>query len=288
VGGLGENWWDPRNHGEYTLYLFPSAMDSMLHTLLLAHHMTGEQRYLEPIRSMAAARLRFLEAKPAAEPVPGTEAWCAARLGSLSRVAAKYRLLTGGFEFDALLEREKPPYLAFRLGGEKKTLAGALRRSAEALRVNFPGFTSEVRYTDRVFRFPALFEENGMFPEGRPGIGSPDTSILYSTATGDPGEAQYFPLNAVRWLTPPRDIAALVTDSGKDRFSAELFHFGPEKREMAAELYLLEPGTYGLRLSSGDDILLSEPELRFQAATNRISFSLPPRRLAELTISKQP
>ena len=83
-----------------------------------------------------------------------------------------------------------------------------------------------------------------MFPEGRPEIPSPEPSLLYSTATGDPGEAQYFPLNAVRWMTPPRDIAALVTDSGKDRFSAELFHFGGEKREMAAELYLLEPGKY--------------------------------------------
>lgn len=188
------------------------------------------------------------------------------------------------------MDREKPSYVAFRLEDEKEreNLVAALRKNSEALRINFPGYTSEVRYTDRVLRFGALFGENGMFPESRPGISSPDPSLLYSTATGDPGEAQYFPLNAVRWITPPRDIAALVTDSGKDRFSAELFHFGRGKRDMGAELYLLEPGTYSLRLSARDEVLQSEPEVRFQAATNRISFSLPPRRACLLAISKQP
>ena len=46
IGGVGPNWWDPRNHGEYTLYLYPSAMDLMTHTLLLTHHMTGQAKYL--------------------------------------------------------------------------------------------------------------------------------------------------------------------------------------------------------------------------------------------------
>ncbi len=48
----------------------------------------------------------------------------------------------------------------------------------------------------------------------------------------------------MRWLTPPRDIAALVTDSGADKLVAELFHFGPDDRRMGAEFYLLKPGAY--------------------------------------------
>jgi hypothetical protein len=35
VGGAGKDWWDPRNHGEYTLYLWPSAMSMITDTLLL-------------------------------------------------------------------------------------------------------------------------------------------------------------------------------------------------------------------------------------------------------------
>src|SRR5690606_6678849 len=99
-----------------------------------------------------------------------------------------------------------------------ESLTKALDRTAQALRINFPGYTSEVRYTDRVLRFPAIFGENGMYPEAREVSAEPDTNLLYSTATGDPGGALYFPMNAVRWLTPPRDIAALVTESSRKRF----------------------------------------------------------------------
>ena len=58
VGGLGPDWWDPRNHGEYTLYLYPSAMGLMTDTLLLTHYMTGEAKYLTPIRASIDLPLR--------------------------------------------------------------------------------------------------------------------------------------------------------------------------------------------------------------------------------------
>ncbi|GAJ04232.1 unnamed protein product, partial [marine sediment metagenome] len=180
LGGLAPDWWDPRNHGEYTLYLYPSAMSQMTHTLLLTHYITGKAKYLEPIRSMANARLKYLSAPPKKQPAPGTEAWCASKLGGLSSVIAKYRFLTGNTEFDELIAKESLPYVRFRLdadthaspqvhrtpyGGVPRTdrrgalnsLVSALRNNAEALRVNFEGYTSEVRYTDRVLRFPALF-----------------------------------------------------------------------------------------------------------------------------------
>jgi len=64
IGGVGPNWWDPRNHGEYTLYLYPSTMSLMMHILLLTHHMTGQSKYLKPIRSMADIRLKYLNAPP--------------------------------------------------------------------------------------------------------------------------------------------------------------------------------------------------------------------------------
>jgi len=180
VGGLGDDWWDPRNHGEYTLYLYPSAMSLMTHTLLLTHHITGKAGYLDPIRSMAKIRLKYLKAPTKMQdirlssveaPAPGTEAWCASKLGGLSSVIAKYKFLTGSTEFDELIARERMPYMRFRLHGDLGSLVSALRNNAEALRVNFEGYTSEVRYTDRVLRFPvwqavvARFGRNGMLSE---------------------------------------------------------------------------------------------------------------------------
>ncbi|GAG49352.1 unnamed protein product, partial [marine sediment metagenome] len=84
VGGLGKDWWDPRNHGETTLYEWPSAIRMMCDTLLLTYHMTGDAKYLEPLRSMAEIRLKWLDGPRPDSPAEGSEAWCAANLGFLA------------------------------------------------------------------------------------------------------------------------------------------------------------------------------------------------------------
>ena len=299
VGGLGTDWWDPRNHGEYTLYLYPSAMSLMTHTLLLTHHITGKAEYLQPIRSMANARLKYLSRPPKKQdirlssveaPAPGTEAWCASRLGDISSAIAKYRFLTGSNEFDELIAQERTPYMRFRLQGDLASLVSALRNNAEALRVNFEGYTSEVRYTDRVLRFPALFAGDGILGRPVPSIRTPNPSLLYSTVTGDPGSAAYFPLNAVRWLTPPRNIAALVTESGPSQFAAELFHFGRAKRSMSAEFYLIDPGKYTLTIATrenGEQKLLVTEEFVVQGRKTRVFFELPPRKTCVLHVCRR-
>jgi len=290
VGGLDPNWWDPRNHGEYTLYLFPSAMGMTTHTLLLTYHMTGNEKYLEPIRSMARMRLSYLQSPSESPPTAGSEAWCAARLGSLSEVAAKYKFLTGRNEFDALLAREKSSYVQYREDGNMEPLVAALRENATALRVNLPGYTSEVRYTDRVLRFATLFTADGIMKRTIPEIHSPNPGILYSSATGDPGTPDYFPLNAVRWLTPPRDIAALVTGHSRDGVRAQLFHFGDATRPMGAEFYLLEPGTYVLTLTAeqqGTPATLCRRTVAAAGRRCRAAFTLPAHRLCSLHLNRQ-
>jgi len=287
IGGLGENWWDPRNHGEHTLYAWPSAMSLMTHTLVLTHHMTGNGQYLEPIRSMVDIRLAYLAAPPKSTPTPGSKAWCASQLGGLSSVVAKYRFLTGNTEFDPLIAKDASAYMRFRLYGDTDVLVSALRNSAEALRINLAGYTSEVRYTDRVLRFPALFASDGIVGRSVAAIHRPNPSLLYSTATGDPGNAGYFPLNAVRWLTPPRDIAVLVTDSGTDKFGAEMFHFGKKSRPMSAEFYLLKPGRYSLTIAAentGGQVPLQTRDFQVRGPRVRIPFELPARKLCTLHV----
>lgn len=283
IGGLGPDWWDPRNHGEATLYQFPSAMGQMLHTLLLTWHMTGDEKYLAPIRSMAALRLKYLRNELKGSAGPGSEAWCAAKI-DVASVLAKHKFLTGSSEFDPLLERERPPGLA-AISGNRDALERALGQTAAALAINFDGFTREVRFTDRVLRFPTLFTENGMFEQALPGFRSPDPSLLYSTVSGDPGDALYFPLNAVRWLTPPRDIAALVTATGKERFGAELFHFGTSSRKLSAELFLLAAGNYTWELA-GAGVDLQRGRLEVKGSRSRIAFELAPQKACKLAVRK--
>jgi len=285
VGGTHDDWWDPHNHGEPGLYRWPSAMSMMCNTMLLTWHMTGEERYLAPLRSMAAARLRYLRGRPASPPKPGTEAWCASELGFLAGTLAKYRSLSGGREFDELLGLDDPAGAALRSRGGRKALVAALRANAEALRVNKPGYTSEVRYTDRVLRFARLFGAEMMFRRPTGNFRSPDPDLLYRTATGDPGRAGYFPLNAVRWHTPPRNIAALVTQTTRTHFAAELYHFGEKPRKMAATLYLLKPGRYQMHLRANTKTIAT----RILNATGRqthIEFELLPRQLCTLSVKR--
>ena len=277
VGGVGAHWWDPENHDNDPLYVFPSAMAQMTHMLLLTWHITGDAKYLAPIRSMAALRLTHEQNPPSAEPEPGSAAWCAMKMGDQSSVLAKYRLLSGDTAFDALLAKSAP-YAQFRFQGDEEALLAALERTAVALGTNFSGYTSEVRYTDRVLRLPSLFGENGMYPDAVAGIEEPDPQLLYATVTGDPGTAGYFPLNAVRWRTPARNIAALVTESGTDRLVARLYHFGRQPRAMGAELYLLKPGNYRVRIGA------TEQTLAVTGPRAEVAFTLPPQEEITLQI----
>ena len=108
--------------------------------------------------------------------------------------------------------------------------------------------------------------------------------------TGDPGDALYFPLNAVRWLTPPRNIAVLVTESTANSFSAELFGFGKRQRSMSAEFYLLGPGQYKLTITTSQDEERKSGrtyEFSVKSRRARINFKLPSRKLSVLHISRQ-
>lgn len=290
IGGLGKNWWNPENHNNDPLYVYPSAMPLMTQSLMLTYHMTGDEKYLEPLRTMAAARLRYVE-QPVVDAPEGSEMWCAERLAAVTGTVAKYRLLTGNTDFDPLLKRDGNAYVRYRLDGDASRVAAALDKVAGALRINFPGYTSEVRYTDRVLRFPSIFGKNGMFLNGVDGIAEPDTTLLYATVTGDPDNPQVFPLNAVRWRTPPREIAALVTDSGSDRFEAQLFHFDDAPRAMSADLYLLRNAKYDVVLeklpAGGESSPLLQSLLEVNGPVSEVRFELPPQVLCALRVTAQ-
>ena len=139
-----------------------------------------------------------------------------------------------------------------------------------------------------MFAFARLFGEDMLFPNAVPACNHrPDLRLLYASVTGDRGDPLVFPLNAVRWLTPPREIAALVTDRGPDRLTAELFHFGDRPRPMGAEFYLLSQGQYAFRLvdSAGQE-LESDPSVHVTSARSQIRFELPPRKPCVLHLKR--
>ncbi len=129
-------------------------------------------------------------------------------------------------------------------------------------------------------------QADGIIKKAIPEIRAPSPGVLYSIATGDPGTTDYFPLNAVRWLTPPRDIATLVSGQAKHRLQAELFHFGDATRPMGAEFYLLEPGQYTLTSTAGPEVIETQT-LEVTGRRARVSFTLPPGRLCRLRMERR-
>lgn len=303
-GGISDKWWRPGAFRDSTLYAWPSSMPILLNTLLLGYHVTGNEQYLEPIRSMAQIRQQYIQANPndqadITQPVgtllsdadnipddltPGSLQWCAAQLnGPLNNggTLAKYRFLTNDSRFDNLLMADANGYVRYRLSGDQQTLVDALNNTADAFRVNKEAYTSEVRFTDRVFRYPLAYEAH--YTDTTPP--SPDFLLLYGSITGDPGDALYFPMNAVKWMTNPRQIAALVTHTDNHQFQAQLYHFGNTARSLDAMLYQLKPGTYTVTLQAvGSDKPLSTHSLTVDSPQSRISLSLPAQQLCKLTI----
>ena len=286
-GGFGHSeraWWEPFPAGHNdALYNWPGATRLMTSTLLLAWHVTGDETYLGPIRSMAALRAKHADRSARAE--PGTEAWCARQMsGFLPDALAKYRLLTGDDRYDALLLEDASGYVKFRLTGEERALLGSLRRNTEAFRSNWEAYTSEMRWTDRVLSFTRNFLQ--YLPEPAPPPPSPE--ILYAMATGDPGNPLVFPLNAVRWRTEPRALAVRVTEASRTSFEAELFHFGSAPRPLDADLFLLLPGDYEVTVTAGSDPagrLRGSGRLRIDHARGRMTLELPPRERVTVRIA---
>jgi hypothetical protein len=264
-------------------------MTMMLESLMLTYHITGKEKYLEPVRSMARIRSEYLAAVKESgedeteEAERGSLEWCAQGMKKhVARTLGKYRALTGDTSFDHVLLEGGNGYQVFRISGDRAALDADMRNTADGLRINREAITSEVRYTDRVLRFPSHYLPEVM--DNPPP--APDLYFLYSSVTGDPGMPLYFPMNAVRWLTPAKALAALVTDSGTDRFKAELFHFGDEPRALPAELYLLHRGSYSLTLrEAGSGEVLSEQKIEVSGPRTRVELTLPPRTLCVMEVT---
>lgn len=279
IGGTTETWWDPGNHTADPLYVWPSAMSMMLNTMLLAFYKSGNEHYLKPIFSMADIYRQYLKNPNNGE--IGSTAWCASKMGNfLPDVLTKYRKIIGDTRFDELLLQTAEGYNHYFMSGKTDRLEEKLHEQQAAFSKNWPAFTSEVTWTDRVFRFAAGYY-NHMHEEK---LFSYDANFLFSMVSGNIGNALYFPVNAVRWLTPAKEIAVWVQKATTNFFQAEIYHFGSIARKLSCELFLLRPDEYQLKILKSDtEELIYEEQISFQTG-NILEFEIPERRGCRLII----
>eukprot|EP00927_Polykrikos_kofoidii_P081986 TRINITY_DN8007_c0_g1_i1.p1 TRINITY_DN8007_c0_g1~~TRINITY_DN8007_c0_g1_i1.p1 ORF type:complete len:756 (-),score=80.50 TRINITY_DN8007_c0_g1_i1:284-2476(-) len=271
AGSETGSWWAPKTFYKVDrLYAFPFALAGLLDAFVLAYHKTKNTTYLEPLHLMAEFHRSHKDDKAGEQ---GSNGWIAKQLGNVLRSPiSKLRKLTGTTDFDEI-QSNTPPW--------------ALSMNAKIFGINFEAFTSEVRYTDRVLWFPYAVRTGWMVDEkvGLPAKVLHHTSV-YTTITGDVGDFDVYPMNAVRWNTQPIDIAMRVTNSTLRKFEAELFHFGESERPMSAELLLLSTGNYVMTLRNEVTGMMTQRNVNVSGLRTTVDFVLPSKNLCSLKVTE--
>lgn len=283
VGGVGEQWWKPGNYTDNPLYVWPSQMGMMTNSFLLAFQITGDRHFLQPIISMARIRLNFFRKGVVHPEVEGSEDWCAAQMSRfLTGTLAKYRLITGDTQFDELLEIEMDPYVQYSFFGQEQGFQQAMEKNAEAFSYNFPIYTSEMRWTDRILNFNSHFLQ-----QLNPDTPVPNTRLLYSALTGDPGDPLYFPMNGFQWLVDHTDLAIRVREHSPTHASIELFGFFEEERAIEFKTFLLESGRYVMTLEDEQGRDVFRQNVQLSDTINWMEVKIPGNRALKLLINRQ-
>ena len=263
VNGDGDTWYDAEMYWSYFNW---RGGGMMLEQLLFSYTMTKNEALLEPLIATLSLIEEHLTSDAAeAEPAPGSPAWTVQRLIGHTRfwsVASQWRLQTGDTRFDNLLQAYGTPYLRYRLTDDESMLVTGLQEILDKVRYNTPMLTYEAIHTDRIYVTHS-------------GSGS---SQLKAMLTGDGMIEDMSPYPAVSWSNTGEAFAAVVTDTGTDRLSVELFSFSEAPRLVEARLWQLEPGTYRLKL--GD----VERSVRIEKTGQSVELELPAGKLTHLSL----
>lgn len=272
-GGYGPAWWEP-NLG-YGYYRWSTNNNIwMLQLLNLAYQISGEERFLEPLKICVELSQR----EPADESETGSVAWVIRQLNrgrrKLAREALFAREAGSQQNFHDYIRRFASPAIRFRFAGNDSDLCQTLASALGRLRYNWPLHTSEILATDRAY-LPAV----------------QDVFQAYTGAIA--GWSQMTPADpAVLWDVPTPNFAALVGACSRQEIKVSLFHFEKERLRFRAQMRKLEPGEYQLTLAhdlDGDhlgDQVIKTRKIVVKNSGQWIDFEIPSRNAVVLQLKQ--
>lgn len=275
--GVGKNWWEPQNHNEPTLYYFPVQQNMMYECFLQAYHITGDEYFLRPLRFVSEKRLQGVGDRPQGDYKTGSLEWSLSVLKSrIPAILMKYRIITGDKSYDSIIEKDAGGYERFIFDSDIGRLTKEMDNQRKALSLPIEWYTTEVRWTDRLFASVRYF--NFILEESMPAF---NAGFLFSCLTGNVGNYQIMPVFGVKWLTDPTDIAILTEVNSTKEFRAQLYHFGNESRKMKVRFLNLLDGTYSWQISGG-----RRSRIKLDQNKREAEFILPPQKLCDLIVEK--
>ena len=276
-GGFGKNWWQPENHTEPTLYYFPTQQPMMYECFLQAYHITKDEYFLKPIRFIFEERLQGTGDGDPGDYQTGSLEWSLSILkSSIPRELIKYRLITGDTSYDNIFKKDARGYERFIFDHDLQKLTSEIDEQRKSFTLPKEFYTSEVRWTDRLFASARYF--NLICEEPVPGF---DSGFLFSCLTGSVGNHQILPVFGVKWITDPTNISILTEVNSTSKFQAQLFHFGNDSRKIKVRFLNLQNGNYKWKLSgSKKHVIEIKPDNR------EIEISVPSQKLCKLVVEK--
>lgn len=269
----GEKWWKPENY-HTPLYHFPSQQANMYDCLLQAYYITRDKYYLKPLQFVAEKRMQGVGDGNSSGYVKGSMEWAISELKkSIPQILIKYRMLTGDTTYDSILKRDAGGYAKFLFDKDMDALTDTMLNLKKSFSLPEEFFTTEVRWTDRLFAASGKYFRYTMDEP----IPSFSGTLLFSGLTGNVGNYKILPVFGVKWFTKSTDIAILVETNSPETFEAKLYHFGEKPRKMGARFYNLEEGTYLLSIDGN-----KAGTIKVSDNSRDAMFELPVQKLVQL------
>lgn len=280
IGGYAPQWHNPGKGLGWEYFDWESLghVCEMYNQLLGLYAVTGEKSLLEPMNTTFDYMMDHKNPKPIDETIPGSEEWTASQLWgmtkegsepnkSLMKLFGSAKAITGTTRYDDLIKKSGRHYSQYLATGEEKYIEEGLEEILGTIRYNYPLYTREVKFTDRV--------------------NIPHDDLLFGMYTGHIGSGFEFPGLSATWKKTGPDMAILVGNSDKDALNAQLYNFG-ETKEIGMHTWQLVPGRYKLTLTSKNtqaEELLSK-EIEINERTSYTAFDIPSNQLVALKIEQ--
>lgn len=264
--GVGVNWWKPENYHS-PLYDYPSQQDMMYEMFLQAYVITKDEYYLKPIDFVMDKYKLGFGSMAANKYKEGSLDWALSKIKFMvAKVVSKYNMVVGDsryISFPSILSNGYEKYLIEK-NVDDLTIQFDQQRKSLSLPIEF--YTTEVRWTDRLFLFNVYFRN--IMKESLPSYNS---GLLFSCLSGNVGNYKVMPVYGVCWKTHSKDIAIIVNINTSTIFQAKLFHFGSLNRKMGGEFFNLISGRYKISMTNKDTVFVD-----LNKFNNTIDFTLPP------------
>ncbi len=280
IGGYAPEWYNPGEGLGWDYFDWESLghVGEMYNQLLGLYAITGQKSLLNPMNSTFDFMMAHGDPQNINETTPGSEDWAAAQLwgktfeglspdGNIMELYGSARALIGTDRYDELIKKAGRHYSQYRLTGEEEYVEEGLKAILETIRYNYPLYTREVKFTDRV--------------------DVPYVDLLFGMYTGHIGSGFEFPGLSATWKNTGPDIAILVGESNHKSLQAQLFNFGTSKA-VGMYTWQLKPGQYELVVKrKSDGKALAKQLLEISERTSYVEFEIPSNELVALQITQQ-